>query len=215
MRLAMSKTNLTVKYLYRYTYIPDLLYMLQNGRLFLSDPDRWEDKTDAHFLKEYAKGKAVKALCLFENSEANLYWELYAKYGCMIVFNKELLLDSIDKSIFEYGRISYKKQNEFKLEKHKNKLPFIKQLRYKGEKEFRIVWTGEDEGKEGVSIGIDLNSIEKLVISGDIQEKLAKSLITAIHTITKNALAKKVFYSRLYNNKVWKNKLTSQHRSSN
>jgi len=68
----------------RYTSISALIDMLLNKRLFLSDPDYWKDKTDVHFLKEYAKGKKVRALCFFKNNETNLYWELYAKNGCMI-----------------------------------------------------------------------------------------------------------------------------------
>jgi len=36
------------------------------------------------------------------------------------------------------------------------------------------------------------------------QQKLAKSLIDAIHKITEKAFAKKVLYSWLYDNKVWK-----------
>jgi len=195
--------------LHRYTSIPVLFDMLQNGRLFLSNPDKWKDKTDANFLREYSKGKKVMALCFFEKNETSHYWELYAEKGCMITFNTKLLLEEIDKSVsngvFEYGRISYKKQNKFKHETQKDKLPFIKQLRYKGEKEFRVVWTG-GKGEDDVCISINLGSIEKIVISSDIPEKLAKSLIDAIHKITGNVFAKKVFYSWLYNNKVWNNK---------
>jgi len=194
--------------LHRYTSIPVLLDMLQNKRLFLSNPDKWKDKTDANFLREYSKNKTVRALCFFEENEANHYWELYAKQGCMITFSRKLLLDEIDKSVnngvFEYGSVSYKKQNKFKYETQKDNLPFIKQLRYKGEKEFRVVWTGEKE--EDAFIPINLDSIEKIIISGDIPEKLAKSLIKAIHIITKDAFSKKVFYSWLYDNKVWNKK---------
>ncbi|GBU25160.1 hypothetical protein R83H12_01800 [Fibrobacteria bacterium R8-3-H12] len=196
--------------LHRYTSIPVLLDMLQNNRLFLSNPDYWKDKTDAHFLKEHSKGKLARALCFFEKNENNYYWELYAKKGCMITFNAKLLLDSIGKNLsngsLDCRPISYKKQNNLKEKTQKENLPFIKQIRYKGEKEFRIVWTGEKEEKEGASIYIEPKSIEKIVISGEIPENLAKSLINAIHTITKNAFAKKVFYSWLFNNKVWNNK---------
>ncbi|MDR2554975.1 MAG: hypothetical protein LBC64_06055 [Fibromonadaceae bacterium] len=197
--------------LYRYTSIPVLLDMLQNDRLFLSNPDNWKDKTDAHFLKEHSKSKIVKALCFFEKNETSHYWELYAKQGCMITFNTKLLLANIDKKlsngVLEYGRISYKKQNKFKYETQKDKLPFIKQLRYKGEKEFRIVWTGEKEEKEGASIYIEPKSIERIIISGDIKEELAKSLKDVIYTIAKDTFDGKVLYSWLYDNKVWKKRI--------
>ena len=196
--------------LHRYTSIPVLLDMLQNNRLFLSNPDRWTDKTDAHFLKQHSKGKKVKALCFFEKNETSHYWELYAKKGCMITFNSKLLLDNIGKNlkngILEYNPVSYVKHHDLEDETQKCSLPFIKQLRYENEGEFRIVWTGTKEDKDGASIYIEPKSIEKIVISSDIPEKLAKSLIDAIHKITENAFAKKVFYSWLYNNKVWNKK---------
>jgi len=199
--------NKVPPHLYRYTSIPVLLDMLQNDRLFLSNPANWKDKTDANFLKKYSKGKKVKALCFFEKNETSHYWELYAKQGCMITFSAKLLLDNIGKKlsngIFEYGCISYKKQNKFKYETHKDNLPFIKQLRYKGEKEFRVVWTGTKEEKDGVSIHIEPKSIERIVISGDIPENLAKSLKDVIYTIAKDTFDGKVLYSWLYNNKVW------------
>jgi len=207
-------------HLHRYTSIPVLLDMLQNNRLFLSNPDKWTDKTDANFLKEYAKGKKVKALCFFEKNETSHYWELYAKKGCMITFNTELLLASIGKNltngVLEYSPVSYIKFRDLKDETQKCNIPFIKQLRYENEQEFRIVWTGEKEEKDGASIYIDPKSIEKIIISGDIPEKLAKSLIDAIHKITEKAFAKKVFYSWLYDNKVWNKKAKNKisHNSS-
>jgi len=197
--------------LHRYTSIPVLFDMLQNNRLFLSNPENWTDKTDVHFLKEYAKGKEVRALCFFKNDETNLIWERYAEKGCKITFNTELLLKSINKNSFEYDNVIYEEQKNFKYETHKNKLLALKQLRYENEQEFRIVWTGEKEKKEGTFIKVNPKSIERIIISGDIPENLAKSLIKAIHTITSNTFDKKVFYSWLYNNKVWKNQ-TSNHR---
>jgi len=194
--------------LYRYTYIPDLLDMLLNKRLFLPNPKNWSDKTDAAFLEKYANGKEIRALCFFKKGESNQYWELYAKYGCMIEFEAEKLLSKISKkSGFKHRNVSYVEQNKFNLKKYGKILPFVKQLRYKGEDEYRIIWTGGKEGENGVFIPIDFDLVKRIVISGDIKEELARSLISTIHTITKNTFAKKVYYSQLYNNKVWKDRI--------
>jgi len=197
--------------LYRYTYIPDLLDMLLNKRLFLPNPKNWADKTDAAFLEKYANGKEIRALCFFTKGESNQYWELYAKCGCMIEFEAKKLLGKIPKkSGFKRGNVDYVEQNKFSLEEYGKKLPFVKQLRYKGESEYRIVWTGEKH-KE-ISIPIDLNSIRRISISGDVKEEIADSLIALIRKIIGETLAKKiaVSHSKLYENKVWLNKIKLQ-----
>jgi len=193
--------------LYRYTSISVLLDMLMKKRLFLSNPKSWPDKTDAAFLEKYAEGKDIKALCFFKKPESNQYWELYAKYGCMIEFETKKLLDKISsKKDFIHGNVSYVKQNNFSLEKYNKKLPFIKQFRYKSEAEYRVVCTGEN--KE-MFIPIDLNSIKRISISGDIKEEIADSLIVLIRKRIGKTLANKIeiSHSRLYENKVWLKKI--------
>ncbi|MCL1967171.1 MAG: hypothetical protein FWF67_04755 [Fibromonadales bacterium] len=193
----------------RYTSISALIDMLLNKRLFLSDPDYWKDKTDAHFLKQYAKGKEVRALCFFKDNETNLYWELYAKGGCMIEFDTKKLLGKIPaKSGFKKGDVEYIKRNDFDPKKHSKKLPFIKQLRFEGESEYRIVWKGE---KKEISIPIDFNSINKIFISGDVKKEIADSLKILIQEIIGKNSPKKIpiNHSKLYENPHWKKKLTA------
>ena len=152
----MNKSKpISIKRLYRYTSIPILLDMLLNKRLFLSNPKSWPDKTDAAFLEileKHANEKEIRALCFFKNGESNQYWELYAKYGCMIEFEAEKLLGGIPKSGFKHRDVDYVEQNKFSLKEYNEILPFVKQLRYKGESEYRIVWTGEEEWENGVFI---------------------------------------------------------------
>jgi hypothetical protein len=195
----------------RYTSIPVLLDMLLNKRLFFSNPKNWADKTDVAFLEKYANGKEIKALCFFKKPESSHYWELYAKCGCMIAFEAKKLLNKIPKKDgFIYDDMNYVEQNEFNLEEYKNKLPFTKQLRYKGEDEYRIIWIGEKN--KDISIPIDLNSIERISISGDIKEEIANSLIVIIRKIIGETLTKKitVIHSKLYENKIWLNKINPQ-----
>jgi len=207
----MNKSKpISIKRLYRYTSIPVLLDMLLNKRLFLSNPKSWTDKTDAAFLEKHANGKEIRVLCFFKNGESNQYWELYAKYGCMIEFEAEKLLGDIPKSGFKHRDVDYVKQNEFNLKECNEILPFVKQLRYKGEREYRIVWIGEEEGENSVFIPINLNSINKIFISGDVKEEIADSLRHLIREIIGRKI--KVIHSKLYENNVWIGKINPKPR---
>jgi hypothetical protein len=193
----------------RYTSISTLIDMLLNKRLFLSDPEYWKDKTDAHFLKEYAKDKEVRALCFFKDNETNLYWELYAKNGCMIEFDTKKLLGKIPaKSGFKKGDVEYIKRNDFDPKKHSKKLPFIKQLKYEKESEYRIVWAGEKSRE--IFIPIDFNSINKIFISGDVKKEIADSLKILIQEIIGKNSPKKIpiNHSKLYDYPYLKNQVT-------
>jgi len=196
--------------LYRYTYIPDLLDMLLHKRLFLSNPKNWQDKTDAAFLEKYANKKEIRALCLFTKGESNQYWELYAKFGCMVEFDAKKLLGKIpEKSGFWHKNVDYIEENEFRIEKYRESLPFVKQLRYKGEGEYRIIWTGKKAELGRAFIEIDFDMIKRIVISGDIKEELANSLKEAIKKITGDDFAPKVNNSRIFNNEIWKKRINS------
>jgi hypothetical protein len=198
-----------VKYLSRYTSISALLCMLESKELRLSNPENWLDRTDAAFLKKYAENekKEVRALCFFDRYDKNNYWEIYAKYGCMIEFDKKMLFEKIeDSDDFDFRKVKHMNQRSFKFEKHKKDLPFIKQWSYKNEKECRLIWKGSDE--KNAVIPVNLKSIRRIVISGDIDEKSVKSLREIIYRITDKAISKdKITHSKLYNNEKWVKKL--------
>jgi hypothetical protein len=88
----IDKVTKKLKHLGRYTSITALLCMLKSERLYLSNFENWKDRTDVAFLKKYAENekKKIRVLCFSDTCEKNNYWEIYAKYGCMIKFNKEL-----------------------------------------------------------------------------------------------------------------------------
>jgi hypothetical protein len=209
-----ESTDKKTEVLYRYTYIPDLLYILGNKKLFLSNPENWKDKTDSAFLKEYAKGEEVRAICFFEDGERNHYWEIYAEYGCLIAFDKEKLLDGLPKKsrkgIFDKREVEHIDRKKFDLKEHGKILPFIKQVRYKNEREFRIVWKGKKGKKErNVFIPIDLKSIKRITVSGDIKERYARYLIKVIREMYGKELGDvEITRSELYESKMLVNKLT-------
>ena len=99
--------------------------------------------------------------------------------------------------------MEYIKRNDFNLKEHGRKLPFIKQLRFKGESEYRIVWKGE---KKEISIPIDFNSINRISISGDIKKEIANSLKALIRKIIGKDI--EVTRSELYETDIWIKKST-------
>lgn len=188
-------------HLNRYTYIPELLYMLEKGSLPLADPQNWSDKTDCRLLEEYAGDeKEVRSLCFFRDGEKNHYWELYAKHGCKIEFDKEKLLSKIPKSI-RYGNVHHIKRCDLKKES-KEKLPFIKQWRYRNEKEFRFVWKGSEKEAKEISLPINMESVIRIIISGDIGKNLFANLKNIISKICKDKNIGKitVSHSNLFEN---------------
>jgi len=185
-----------------YTYFTDLFYLLVEKKLWLSNPESWKDKTDSMLLKSWAKNnEKVRAICFFMGNETNHYWELYAKYGCKIEFNQEKLLSKIPEKTktgcFDQGEVKHIKRNKGS----KTKPPFIKQYRYRDEREYRIVWKGTDV-KEAY-INIDLNSIKRITISGDIDEELMERLKNVIPQVGGKVLEKKICRSTLYEDKIF------------
>jgi hypothetical protein len=177
--------------------------MLESKKLHLTSPESWTDKADKDFLKRYADGENVKVLCFFEGKEQNVHWERYAKCGCLVVFNKELLLKNIlNNTKFRYQNVEYIKQANFKkyLKENPENLPFIKQSRYENENEYRIVWKGNNEKEAFIPLD-DLNVIRRITISGDIDKKQSDSLKEIIRKICSENLEARITRSTLYDKK--------------
>jgi len=202
--------------LYRYTSIPALLYLLSEEKLLLSNPKSWADRTDVDFLEKYAgNDEEVRALCFFQSEESNLYWELYAKQGCLIQFDKEKLIANFQKKGFRHNPVEYIKQLEFgRMELESKDIPFVKQYRYRKEDEYRLIWKGsKKEAEKNISIHINLDSIKKIVISGNIEKDEFKSLKEIINGIIEKKIIDKkiespitVSHSRIFRNIVLINK---------
>jgi len=203
--------------LYRYTSIPALLDMLLNERLLLSNPKSWTDRTDVDFLEKYANNGEVRALCFFQSDESNLYWELYAKFGCLIQFDKEKLTANFNKKDFRHNPMEYPKQKDLKkIELELENIPFLKQYRYRKENEYRLIWKGSKKKAKNISIDINLDSIKKIIISGNIEKEEFKSLEKIINEIIEKKITEKkiksritVSHSRIFHNIVLINKTSS------
>ena len=135
----------------KYTNIASLLDTLLNKRLFLLDPNLWDDKNDSHYInvfKERKKLNKVLAICFAETNETFHHWKVFSDNisGVCIEFYKDKLLSHFqDNGNIVMGEAIYKKIKELQEDINSNsvddsKLPFYKRHPYRDEKEYRILW---------------------------------------------------------------------------
>lgn len=193
----------------RYTTLPYLLDMLNNKRLTLLDPSRWEDKNDAYFLKTYKKKrdlKSVLAICFAKAPEAYHHWKIYSgtTSGVCIEFDEHKLLSNLGVNGYISKTVQYKTIET--LENNPpaiDDLPFTKRYAYAGEQEFRIIYISTREEINIKHVNIDLDCINKISINSWIDEVSRKSIEKTIQNI-QDCEKIKVIKSTVTENKRWK-----------
>jgi hypothetical protein len=199
------------KYLNHYTSIDCLLEKQNKKSLLLSDPEQWSDKNDAASIEAFCikKGKGIKArvVCFAQEGEEIHHWNSYAKKGCCINFDKEILLGNLDSAHFLHNPIIYKsikKQADdflsigFLRNLDINSLPFLKHKAYNCENEYRVVWFGlENEAKE-IKIQFPNTAIRRITLAPSLKcyEELKKC-------IKERYSIERVFTSRIEESKKW------------
>jgi hypothetical protein len=190
-----------------YTRLPALFGILETGSLTFGDPASWEDKHDRASLEAYRRlsgRRKARVLCLAEGTEQIHHWFYYAKKdsGCCIHFKTSKFLAAIKKeSRFLCGFVNYTPEKELSAAELKKTppeaIPFIKRRAYEGEKEYRIIWTGEeDEEAPGIPV---LDLIQSITLgpgpAGPFRETL-KQMLKAKYGLPVN-------FSRLLENPAW------------
>lgn len=206
------------KFLRRYTNLPFLFDMLQNKRLTLLDPEKWEDKNDSCFIKHYKKEKKLKtllALCFTEADETFHHWKVFSdgSNGVCIQFKKNALLKHFSKADDSINirteKVKYKPIKD--IDNNKIELldvPFIKRLPYKDEKEFRIICESAKKILKYKHIEISSNSIDRIIVNPWISEPVFNSIKRTIKIISDcNEL--KVYKTTIIRNKQWENKVAA------
>lgn len=205
---SMTSDNL----LRRYTNISALLYILRNKQITLLDPNNWDDKNDSYGMsvfKEKKKLKTVLGLCFTETVETYHHWHVFAKdaSGVRITFNKDKLLEHIDKSKgFDYGPVEYKTLSDLQATPPRiDDLPFIKRSGYSDECEFRLIFKSSTRELRSKNISISIDCIEKIHLSPWVPKVMVKSIRETISSIPDcHRLHKYVFRSTLTGNSEWK-----------
>jgi hypothetical protein len=152
--------------------------LLKTSKLVLGDPSRWSDKNDFAAIEAYLKEQRIKkifAVCFNLESETMFYWKTYAdgESGCCIEFEKQSLLDSIERAPENENRHVIHRPVEYWAIRCVGthladiptcRLPFTKRLPYWPEAEYRILGEGK-KNEEKIELKICLNSIKKITLS--------------------------------------------------
>jgi hypothetical protein len=200
----------------RYTDVTSLIHILSNKEITLLDPNYWEDKNDAEFMKIYKEKNSIQsllALCFTVTGETHHHWEVFASgnSGVCIRFHGKKLIQDIESmqkkskscESFLHDKVSYKTIRSIeKINLYTADLPFTKRAPFRYEKEYRIIFTSQDNKYESYPMKINLDSIKEIVLSPWIHDSLAETLKILLKSIDgcKNI---KVFKTTLNRNETW------------
>ena len=206
----MSQTRRPAPYLRRYTSIASALDILQNKHITLLDPAKWDDQNDVHYLRKYAEKmhyKNVLVLCFARRSETFHHWKVFTNKedGICVEFSYSKLLKYIENAEGTMSR-DVKYLEITKLSKSPpvpDELPFLKRYPYKDEKEFRIVYCDAAPKIPCLSIKIDLECINRIIVNPWLPVPLFDSLKKTIHDI-QDCSKLLVRSTTLLSNESWK-----------
>lgn len=204
-------TTIPSKPLRRYTDLPSLINILTNKKITLLNPKSWDDRNDSYFLSLYKEHKNLKtllALCFSQTTETYHHWRVFSNgsSGVCIVFNKNLLLNSVKHiSDVKCSEINYLSLQKIKNNKNISveNLPFVKRYGYNPEKEFRIIYESYSEDLDYLDVEIDINCIERILLSPWMDKNLIKSTEIVIKSISECSKIK-IKQSTLISNEMWK-----------
>lgn len=196
----------------RYTNLPSLLHILKSKKLTLLDPNKWDDSNDSFFINEYKnrrKFKTLLALCFTETSETYHHWHVFGRdmNGVCITFNKEDILNSLDATLgFAHGQVNYKSIEELKGNPPGiEELPYIKNIAYNDEREYRILYKSGDKAQATKEITIQIEAIRKITLSPWLPQSLTNSIKETIREISESQrLNRYIVKSTLTSNRDWK-----------
>ena len=195
----------------RYTNLAAVIHHLQTKTITLLDPDNWQDRNDAYFIKKYKSernAKTVLALCFAEQLERSHHWQVFAGGidGVCIQFDKNPLLERLNEADgFKHSTMAYasiKALNEYPRELEE--LPFLKRIPYKDEKEYRIIYVDENEIMETKPIDIEISWNKRVTLSPWIPKDLARSTRDVLKSID-GCGSLKIDRSTLIESERWKN----------
>lgn len=195
----------------RYTNLAAAIHLLQVREITLLDPASWDDKNDAHFMREYKAFRGLTnlfAICFAETQETYHHWRVFSAGadGVCIEFDKDAILTAFDgDSAIRKGPVTYRlidtlrKRAEIGVEE----LPFLKRKPYEPECEYRVVYAGKGgEETASKSFPIELGWIRRITLSPWMHESLRSSVSRTLRSIP-GCEKLKVARSTLVGNREW------------
>jgi hypothetical protein len=202
---------MTETFIRRYTLLPTLMYMLNERKLTLLDPQSWDDKNDSYYLQLYKEKKALQsvlALCFSLSNETYHHWSVFAagSAGVCIQFDKKALSAAlIARAGVRTRKVKYLLLPEIRKSGLKiADLPFCKRYAYQHENEFRAIYESKIKSRSALDISFPLSSIVRITLSPWLPSPLSghvKETLWAIPGCAKLSIAR----STLISNQEWKN----------
>ncbi len=197
-------------YLWRYTDIPALVYLLSKRKITLLDPRSWDDTNDSHYLSVYKKKRkltTVLALCFANGKETYHHWKVFSgnPSGVCMKFNRSELLKNIEKREgIKSGDVEYFTLKSIRIKKPvTDQLPFIKRIAFEDENEFRVIYESKTNTLSKLDIKIPLTCIAKITLSPWMHKSLAEPFKRILKSIDYcNGL--EIVRSTLIGNVEWK-----------
>lgn len=205
LEVTSGKTKNSIR---RFATIGSVIDTLRNKRVAFVDPERWDDKNDAEYMRLYKESCGctnLKALCCTESRETYHHWKVFttSSDGCFIDFVKKPMLASIkdnDDYLYaemEYALLAEMEGNKFKIED----LPFLKRAGFAAEREYRIIYTGDCVG-DAHFMPIDLEWIRRIVLNPWLPQPVADSIMATFRELC-GPHDLKVTASKLTNSQTW------------
>lgn len=192
----------------RFTTIGSTIDLLRHKRVAFLDPEKWDDRNDAEFMRLFklkAECESLKALCCTESSETYHHWRVFTHSadGCFVDFQKGPMLASIkEDENYRASAMDYIRLDEIKISDYRIRdLPFLKRAGFKPEEEFRIIYTGACDDDVHF-MPIDLAWINRIVLNPWLPSSITNSIADTFRDISKMTDLK-VVSSRLTNSQTW------------
>lgn len=200
----------------RYTDISILIDMLVNKRVAVIGYGSWIDANDRRSMSVWQSTLNygfVGALCLTEASETFHHWQTFAsgQSGVCVVFDKTKLVEMFKRhglfgsdGHFLTGPMEYVSMRDIgNIDASDiHKLPFLKRIGFRDEREFRVVGYLVENGISAMYVPLNFDAIREVIFSPFMHPAIAKSCKAAIRSIRGNYNFK-IYQSRLTDNHTW------------
>ncbi len=200
-----------VNRLLRYTDLASLILLLTERKVTLLNPERWDDRNDAYFMKLYKDRKHFKSLlglCFSQSSETYHHWKVFASgaSGVCVTFNRRKLLDHLNsKRGVRTGDVSYRNLKDLKNDKPGlEDLPFLKRSPFSPEAEYRVIYVNKSKVVENWHFAIALDCIEAITLSPWLHQSMFEPVSDCLRGIS-GCEHMNIRPSSLISNDGWKN----------
>jgi len=156
----------------RYTSLSLLLDVLENRQITLVDPQKWDDRNDAEFLRIYQEKAGIGsllALCFSEVADTYHHWKIYGSglEGVCILFRRKKLEKLLKKdTCIEFRKVRYRTLKFFREGGGSlDRMPFYKREGYEAEAEWRVIAKLKQPNEFLYQVPITPDCIDKVILS--------------------------------------------------